>query len=51
MTAAGRPQDVRHGDYKRVIRLLLEAGADAAAQGIYPSGDREIDALLEPYLR
>ena len=50
-TSFGRPQDVRHGDYPRAVRLLLEAGADANAPGIHPTGDRALDSLLEPYLR
>lgn len=46
MTAAGRPQDVRHGDYPRVVRALLAAGADPAGTNELPTGVGEIDALF-----
>lgn len=36
------------GDQLGVIRVLLEAGADAGAVE-YPTGRADIDALLEPY--
>ncbi|NKB55887.1 MAG: hypothetical protein GKS00_06085 [Alphaproteobacteria bacterium] len=51
MIAAGQPADVTHGDYPRVVKSLLEAGASADASSEYPTGDAEIDALFDQYRR